>query len=415
MTHSHAPALECLIAHRQGFPALIGKRYFNYGGQGPMAQTTLEAIFQAHRHIQEMGPFSGATNRWIMAEAAATRAAIATELGTTADTITLTENVTAGCNIPLWGMAWQAGDHMLLSDCEHPGVIAAVQEICRRFGVTYSLCPLLKTVNGGDPAAVVAQHLQPNTRMLVISHIFWNTGQVLPLKAITEVCCNRPRPVLTLVDAAQSVGSLPLDLPALGVDFYAFTGHKWWCGPAGLGGLYVRPEAMVQIAPTFIGWRGITTDADAHPTGWKPTGQRYEVATSDYSLLAGLRSAIAHQATWSTAAERYQRLVKLSQRLWSQLQDLPDVRPVRTTPPDSGLVSFWLLEQGEPSSAWHKQLVDSLETEGIFLRTLQAPNCVRACTHYLTLEEEVDELVAAIKTRLKQGLVLHGASLDTIP
>ncbi|MBD1916763.1 MULTISPECIES: aminotransferase class V-fold PLP-dependent enzyme [Cyanophyceae] len=400
MDSSAAAVLDRLALHRQQFPALRDKQYFNYGGQGPMAQATLDAVFQAHHHMQEMGPFSGATNQWVMAEAAQTRAAIAVELGTTADTITLTEDVTVGCNIPLWGIAWNAGDHMLLSDCEHPGVIAAVQEICRRFGVTYSLCPLLETVNGGDPAAVVAEHLQPNTRLLVVSHILWNTGQVLPLERMVEVCRDRPNPVLVLVDAAQSVGALPLDLPALGVDFYAFTGHKWWCGPAGLGGLYVRPEAMAHVEPTFIGWRGITTDAAANPTGWKPNGQRYEVATSNYPLLAGLRRAIAHQAEWGTAAQRYQRLVELSQQLWSQLQELPYLRPVRQTPPDSGLVSFWVLENGEPSPAWHKRLVDELETQGVFLRTLQAPNCVRACTHYLTLESEIDGLVAAIESIL---------------
>lgn len=397
---SSAAVCDRLVLHRQQFPALGSKQYFNYGGQGPMAQAALDAIFQAHQRIQEMGPFSGETNQWIMTEAAQTRAAIATELGTTADTITLTEDVTVGCNIPLWGIAWNAGDHMLLSDCEHPGVIAAVQEICRRFGVTYSLCPLLETVNGGDPAAVVAEHLRPNTRLLVISHILWNTGQVLPLERMVEICRDRPNPVLVLVDAAQSVGALPLDLPAIGVDFYAFTGHKWWCGPAGLGGLYVRPETMAQIAPTFIGWRGITTDAAANPTGWKPNAQRYEVATSNYSLLAGLRAAIAHQSEWGTAAQRYQRLVELSRRLWSQLQELPYLRLVRQTPPDSGLISFWVLENGEPSPTWHKRLVDELETQGVLLRTLQAPNCVRACTHYLTLESEIDGLVVAIESIL---------------
>ena len=401
---SSSAVLDRLISHRQGFPALGNKQYFNYGGQGPMAQTTLEAIFQAHQYLQQLGPFSGAANQWVTAEMALTRGAIAVELGTTADTITLTEDVTVGCNIPLWGIPWQAGDHILLSDCEHPGIVATVQEICRRFGAVYSVCPLFETVNGGDPGAVVTQHLQPNTRLLVISHILWNTGQVLPLQTMVEVCRDRPRPVLTLVDAAQSVGSLPLDLPALGIDFYAFTGHKWWCGPAGLGGLYVRPEAMEYLAPTFIGWRSITTDAAANPTGWKPNGQRFEVATSNYPLLAGLRAAIAYQTDWGAASQRYQRLVELSQHLWFQLQDLPQIRPVRHTPPDSGLVSFWVLDHGEPSPHWHKRLVDQLETQGIYLRTLQAPNCVRACTHYLTLESEIDELVAAIGAILNQEL-----------
>jgi L-cysteine/cystine lyase len=393
-----------LVAHRQQFPALAGKRYFNYGGQGPMAQDTLEAIFAAHRRMQELGPFSAATNQWATAEGVATRAAIAAQLGTTADTITLTEDVTVGCNIPLWGMPWQPGDHILLSDCEHPGIVAAVQELCRRFGVTCTTCPLLETVNGGDPVAVVAQHLQPNTRLLVVSHIFWNTGQVLPLEKIVAVCRDRPSPVLTLVDAAQSVGALPLDLPALGVDFYAFTGHKWWCGPAGLGGLYTRPEAMTQIAPTFIGWRGITVDGAANPTGWQPSAQRFEVATSNYALLAGLRQAIAHQNSVGTPSDRHQRLVALARQLWMRLQEMPQVRTVRQTPPDSGLVSFWVLENGEPSPTWHKRLVDDLETQGVYLRTLQAPNCVRACTHYLTLESEVEELVEQLRGQLSKAL-----------
>jgi len=200
--------LDRLIAHRQQFPALAGKQYFNYGGQGPMAQIALDAMVQAHQQMQQLGPFSGAANQWVMTEVAQTRAAIAAALGTTADTITLTEDVTVGCNIPLWGIAWRTGDHILLSDCEHPGIIATVQEICRRFGVTYSVCPLLETVNGGDPAAVVAQHLQPNTRLLVISHIFWNTGQVLPLESIVDCCHSHANPVWVLVDAAQSAEEL---------------------------------------------------------------------------------------------------------------------------------------------------------------------------------------------------------------
>ncbi|MFZ4639656.1 MAG: aminotransferase class V-fold PLP-dependent enzyme [Nodosilinea sp.] len=400
-------AADPLLQHRQQFPALARAQYFNYGGQGPMATATLEAIGEAQRYGQRHGPFSTAVNQWIGGTAAKTRSLMASELGVPADSLSLTEDVTVGCNIVLWGLAWKPGDHILLSDCEHPGVVAAVQEICRRYQVVYSICPLIATVNGGDVVGAIAQHLRPTTRLLVISHIFWNTGQVLPLQEIAQLCHHHsPQPVQVLVDAAQSVGMMPLHLGEWEIDFYAFTGHKWWCGPAGLGGLYVNPAALANLHPTFIGWRSITTDTAGNPTGWKPGGQRFEIATSDYSLYHGLQTAIAVQNQWGTADQRYQRLCQLSQQLWSQLNQLSpkgyQVRCLRQTPPDSGLVSFRLIHQGKPCLSLQDQLVASLEQQGFLLRTLASPACLRACTHYLTLETEVEQLVEAIDQFLFQ-------------
>ncbi|XHX80100.1 MAG: aminotransferase class V-fold PLP-dependent enzyme [Stenomitos frigidus ULC029] len=388
-----------LLAYRQQFPGLANKAYFNYGGQGPLPEVALEAIQQSYVQIQQLGPFSSQSNAWIVNEAELTRRAIAAELGTTSQTITLTENVSAGCNIALWGINWRSGDHLLLSDCEHPGIIAAVQELQRRFGIEVSLCPFQETLNVGDPVAVVEQHLRPTTRLVVLSHILWNTGQVLPLAAIASVCHQYPshQPIQVLVDAAQSVGVLPLQLDQLQADFYAFTGHKWWCGPEGLGGLYIRPEAMASLHPTFIGWRGITADSHGQPTGWKPNGQRYELATSAYPLYGGLQAAIALHHQWGTAEARYQRLQTLSHALWQQLADLPGVVCLRSTPPEAGLVSFQL-----PSKS-HNQLVSFLEANGFMLRVILNPNCVRACIHYLTLESEIDQLVEAIRQFMQKG------------
>jgi len=384
---------EQILSLRSEFPALSNKHYFNYGGQGPMPQRSLDAIQQAHQTIQLEGPFCGGINRWIQQAAAAMREALAAELHVSAEAMTLTEDVTVGCNIPLWGMDWQAGDRILMTDCEHPGIIATVQEISRRFQVEIDVCPMLATAQGGDPVAVIAEALQPRTRVLVISHILWNTGQLLPLADIVRQChAHSPDPVLVLVDAAQSVGMVPLDLTASEVDFYAFTGHKWCCGPAGLGGLYVRPAIRAAIAPTFIGWRGITTDAEANPTGWKPDGQRYEVATSDYSLLAGLQAALELHRTGGTASDRHSRICHLSQRLWRRLNAHPRIRMVTADPPHSGLVSFQILSQDSPSRDFNTRLVSDLEAERIFLRTLLHPHCVRACVHYFTLESEVDGL-----------------------
>jgi L-cysteine/cystine lyase len=384
-----------LERHRQRFPALANKAYFNYGGQGTMPQDAIAAIQQAHDDVQRSGPFSGATNRWVEQETMLVREAIATELGTTVAALTLTENVTVGCNIALWGIDWQAGDHLLLSDCEHPGVIAAALEIQRRFGVEVSTCPLMATLNQGDPVAVVQEHLRSTTRLVVISHILWNTGQVLPLTAIASACHQYPArsTIRVLVDAAQSVGMLPLHLDSLGVDFYAFTGHKWLCSPAGIGGLYVHPAALESIHPTFIGWRGVTKNAVGYPTGWLPDARRFEVATSDYPLYCGLREAIAIHRQWGSADARYQRILDLSRYLWQQLSELPQIVCLRTAPPESGLVSFQLTES---ANLTHAQMVRSLEERGFLLRTILDPDCIRACVHYLTLESEIDQLIDAI-------------------
>jgi len=391
---SISPPPTRLESHRQQFPALANKAYFNFGGQGTLPQASLEAMQQAYEYIQQHGPFSGTVNTWVKSQVHQTRLAIASELGASVETITLTENVTVGCNIALWGIDWQAGDHILLSDCEHPGVIAAVEEIARRFKVKVSTCPIMATLNQGDPTAVIAQHLQPCTRLVVLSHLLWNTGQVLPLKEIVEVCHNyaaSTQPIRVLVDAAQSVGSLPLNLTELGVDFYAFTGHKWWCGAAGLGGLYVRREVLESTHPTFIGWRGIIIEETGKPVAWKPDGRRFEVATSAYPLCVALRSAIAIHQQWGNSQVRYEQICQLSEYLWQSLSQLDIVRCLATSPPKAGLVSF-VLTNGQS----HEQLVNYLEKQGFLLRTLHNPNCIRACVHYFTKPSEIDQLIEAI-------------------
>ena len=394
--------------HRQQFSVLKGKQYFNYGGQGPMANSVIAALTQAQQKIQTEGPFSSGAYQWIQTQGAQVRGAIAQALGTTPETITLTENVTAGCNIPLWGLPWQSGDHILMGDCEHPGVVAAVAELSRRYGLDVSTCALADTRNqpGADkgPVALIEQNLRPNTRLVIISHILWNTGQVLPMQEIVSVCHSNAPHTRVLVDAAQSAGSLPLDqpgwrLPETEVDYYAFTGHKWWCGPAGIGALYVRPEVLDETAPTFIGWRGIEMDSAGNPTGWKPDGRRYEVATADYPLWSALHQAIALQAEWGTSGQRYEQICRLSERLWEGLRAIPNVACLLTeAPPPSGLVSFQLIgDRTQPSPDLHNALVQQLEAQKIYVRTLLSPHCIRACVHYLTLASEVDALVEKVK------------------
>ena len=394
-----------LKEHRRQFPGLINKTYFNFGGQGTMPQAAFEAIIDTHQYIQQVGPFSGQINTWLTKKVNSLREMIADELGAPTQTISITENVTVGCNIALWGIDWQkdnqsdstTASRILMTDCEHPGIIATVEEISQRFGVEVAICPIMDTLNDGDPVEVIRANLTPNTRLVVLSHLLWNTGQVLPLKEIAQVCHDFPaqQTIRVMVDAAQSVGSLALDLPDLGVDFYAFTGHKWWCGPAGVGGLYISEAAFAELNPTFIGWRGLEMDAQGKPVAWKQDGTKFEVATSAYPEYEGLKSAIATHQEWGTAKQRYQKICELSKYLWEQLQQIEQITCLKHTPPEAGLVSF------QVKGIKHKNLVDTLENQGFLLRTIADPDCIRACVHYLTLSEEVDSLINMLKSHLQ--------------
>ncbi|CCQ48887.1 aminotransferase class V-fold PLP-dependent enzyme [Crocosphaera watsonii] len=385
---------------RQEFPGLINKVYFNFGGQGTLPRSGLEAIIDAHNFLQQQGPFSLKVNDWITQKVELLRQDIAQELGVEASTITLTENVTAGCNIALWGIDWQEGDRILITDCEHPGIIATVQEIAKRFGVEIDICPILNTLNEGDPVEVIKHHLKPETKLLVLSHLLWNTGQILPLQEISNICHNysgSSRPILVLADAAQSAGSLPLNLAETGVDFYAFTGHKWFCGPAGVGALYIRPEIFNLLNPTFIGWRGINIDKKGQPIDFKNNGEKFEVATSSYPQYEGLRAAISVHNHWGNTEQRYQQICQLSEYLWQDLSKISAINCLKNSPPKSGLVSFTV-----DSSMSHKSIVNKLEKQGFLLRTLRDPDCIRACVHYFTLPDEIEQLIKAISLIVSQ-------------
>jgi L-cysteine/cystine lyase len=364
------------------------------------ANATLTKITENFNQIEALGSFSRAANVWDMAESNLTRTTIADELKTDADNITLTESTTTGCNIALWSVDWQAGDHLLISDCEHPGIIAIADQLKQRFAIEVSFFPLQACLDFGTEAILetIAQNLRSRTRMIAISHICWNTGHLMPLKLISQLC--HAHDVLVMVDAAQSVGVLPLDLPDSEADFYAFTGHKWWCGPLGVGGLYVRSQAFANALPTYIGWRGIKGCQPPKPGTqpdliWQENGQKFEIASTSYPLYGALREAIAYANTWGDQAQRYDRICSLSAYFWQQLNQLPQVRCIRQTRPDSGLIAFTINTSKEKIPS---QLMTELETEHrVLLRSLGNPDCLRVSIHYLTTEAELDKLLAILK------------------
>ena len=108
--------------------------------------------------------------------------------------------------------------------------------------------------------------------------------------------------------------------------------------------------------------------------------------------MIGLREAISINNQWGDATARYQRICHLSKYLWSKLQEIDGLICLKNSPPEAGLVSFYIENQDSD------RVVRNLEQQGFLLRTLANPYCIRACVHYLTLETEIDNLITVLKT-----------------
>ncbi|MGB1776527.1 MAG: aminotransferase class V-fold PLP-dependent enzyme, partial [Synechococcus sp.] len=315
--------------------------------------------------------------------------------------LALTENVTSGCVLPLWGLPFAAGDRMLISDCEHPGVVAACVELARRESLAIDTLPV-KQLRGDQTSTdagvlqALEERLTPRTRLVVLSHLLWNTGQVMPIVAVAEQLQQHPQQPFLLVDAAQSFGQIPVTAAAAAADIYGFTGHKWACGPEGLGGVAVSERVLEDAQPTLIGWRSLRDESKADLSSSDPfhhDSRRFEVATSCVPLLAGLRTSMALLEAEGSAEDRLARIQQLSGTLWQTLQRIEGVKPLLTVPPASGLVSFQM-----PGAAAAPELVKQLGKQGLWIRDLADPICLRACTHISSTAEELDALSNAIGT-----------------
>ena len=386
-------------------PALANKTYFNYGGQGPLPTPALEAINLSWQRIQQLGPFTTEVWPFISREVNSTRALLAQLCGVAPHRLALSENVTTGCVLPLWGLPFDPGDRLLISDCEHPGVVAACHELARRQQLQIDTLPV-KQIRGGrdhqsetETAVLKAleQSMHPNTRLVVLSHLLWNTGQLMPIEAVAAQLQNQSRPPYLLVDAAQSMGQIPVKAAAKAADIYAFTGHKWACGPEGLGGVALSERVLSEASPTLIGWRSLQDESRAvlgDPDPFHHDSRRFEVATSCVPLLAGLRTSLEVLEREGSAQQRLERIQALSGQLWQELMAMPTVTPLLEAPPPAGLVSFSL--NGETATSTPAELVKRLGDEGIWIRDLADPSCLRACTHVCTQASELTKLVQAL-------------------
>lgn len=381
-------------------PALANKIYFNYGGQGPLPTPSLEAITTSWQKIQELGPFTADVWPYVSREVQTTRAVLAQYCGVPTHRLALTENVTCGCVLPLWGLPFSSGDRLLISDCEHPGVVAACRELACRQQLQIDVLQIKQLRAGANDQAhtdalvleAVEQKISARTRLVVLSHLLWNTGQVMPIEQIAKSLSSHPQHPYLLVDAAQSFGQIPIEAAAQSADIYAFTGHKWSCGPEGLGGVALSDRVIELSRPTLIGWRSLQNESQIQ---FKDTAhfhldsRRFEVATSCVPLMAGLRTSLRLIEQEGNTASRLQRIQQGSRALWDALIELDHVELLLDGPPPAGLVSFELPQ--DPI-----EVVRQLGKQGIWIRDLADPLCLRACIHITTEHDEIESLRRAL-------------------
>jgi cysteine desulfurase/selenocysteine lyase len=237
-----------------------------------------------HRGIHELS--NRATSGF---EAARARVAQFLHAGS-ADEIIFTRGTTEGINLvaATWGPKnLKAGDVILLTELEHHSNLVPWQMLAQRTGAKIAYLPVTGDEGTLDLSRLDAL-LTPQVKLFSMVHISNSMGTVNP---VAELCAKaRKHGIVTLVDGAQSAGHLPVDVQAIGCDFFAFSGHKI-CGPTGIGALYGRQE-LLQAMPPYQGGGEMILSVGYDQTEFKPAPHRFEAGTPDISGPIGLHAAM---------------------------------------------------------------------------------------------------------------------------
>ncbi len=228
-----------------------GLTYLNTASLGPTPRRILAIMTEAWAEL-ETNPVAMAYGAGpLLARTDRARAQVAELLGCGTDEILITRSTTDAMNILAAGTRLGRGDRVLTTDQEHEGGTFCWTSLARRRGVVLDVIPIAPEDLDAD--AIVARFsaaLRPDTRVISVSHVISATGHRMPIERIAALA--RSHGALCVVDGAQAVGQVPVDVRALGCHAYATTGHKWLMGPKGTGVLYLSPDAADAIAPVQL-------------------------------------------------------------------------------------------------------------------------------------------------------------------
>jgi len=352
-------------ALRSEFPVLERVAYLNAGSVGSVPRAAAEAAQAELRAQLDEGRAARAQFERLLELGDALRARVAGLLGCTANEVALTGATTDGVNAVIAGLDLRPGDEVLTSDEEHPGLLAPLASARERRGIRVRNAPFEE----------LPGEVRSETRLVACSHVSWQTGRVMDTAALSATGAS------VLLDGAQGLGAVPVDVGALGCDFYAASGQKWLCGPIGSGYLHVRAERIEELAPAAPGYQSLSDTTRSLELPLRDGAARYD---------GGLPPT--HHAAWALAAldtlDAEDDVQGRGPELAARLAELLAERGLAVAPRGRSTLVSWEAADPEVESA-------RLLEEGFLLRHLPGTPYVRASVGAWTSREELERLAGA--------------------
>ncbi|MEX2461528.1 MAG: aminotransferase class V-fold PLP-dependent enzyme [Paenibacillaceae bacterium] len=310
--------------------------------------------------------------------------------------ICYTMNTTEALNLAIKGLL-KTGDHVITTSVEHNSVRRPLEYLRRtkNIEITY----IQADQQGYIYPAEIRASIRSNTRLVICSHSSNLLGTVVPIVEIAEIC--KDSKVLLLVDAAQTAGTVPIDVQKMGIDILAFPGHKGLLGPQGTGGLYIHP--MVDLEPLLHGGTGSQSEAIEQPSV-RP--DRYEAGTQNTVGVVGLNEGVKC-ILQQTVETIHSKEWMLTQRLMEGIQGIKGIQILgpKIGEDKTGIVSFVMQQVDASELAFILDQSFQIAVRAGFHCTplghqtagTTETGAVRASVGFYTTEEEVEHFIHAIK------------------
>jgi L-cysteine/cystine lyase len=374
-------------AVRASLPALKTETYLNTGGAGPLPGVATDAMAEMVRAQSGRGRMSARAVDESRERQERVRTAAGAVLGRPGSEMAIMQSSTHGMNAVIWGVGLGAGDEVLTTGMEHPGLAVPLARACAAAGATLRIVDVGD--GSGDVGARFAAACTDRTRLVALSHVSWLTGAVLDVAGVARAAAASG--ALVLVDGAQAAGAVAVDPIALGVDAYAFPAQKWLLGPEGLGALWVRPGVMDRVVPVTSGYETGTEHGWDGSLVMHPDARRYEASTQPEILLAGWIASLEWLG-WLGWDEIHAATTNAAARCRAALTRMPGVRLDPPFEGASGLVAFRV--PGVASEVAAMQLAAA----GVIVRPLPEPGGLRASCGFFTNADDIRRLTEVLAT-----------------